>query len=133
MLRVLILIVLVLIVYAGPKIFKREDSRIFKQQYITRTKGFYERYGDQVPVVGIDYLDVQPEAALELVRRSGVTYPLLADPGGDLDRRDGFPPVLGLPYLVFVGADGKVYTQAGGVGSVDELVDLVDKHLGVAL
>ncbi|MCW2816622.1 MAG: Redoxin domain protein [Nocardioides sp.] len=94
---------------------------------------FYERYGDTVPVVGIDYLDVQPEAALKLVQKSGVTYPLLADPGGDLDRRDGFPPVLGLPYLVFVGADGSIFAQAGGVDSADELVDLVDKHLGVGL
>jgi thiol-disulfide isomerase/thioredoxin len=94
---------------------------------------FYERYGDRVPVLGIDYLDVQPEAALELVRRSGVTYPLLADPGGDLDRRDGFPPILGLPYLVFVGADGSVDVQTGGVDSADELVDLVDEHLGVDL
>ena len=94
---------------------------------------FYERYGDQVPVVGIDYLDVQPEAALELVRKTGVTYPLLADPGGDLDRRDGFPPILGLPYLVFVGADGSVQVQAGGIDSADELVGLVNDHFGTDL
>jgi thiol-disulfide isomerase/thioredoxin len=94
---------------------------------------FYERYGDRVPVLGIDYLDVQPEAALKLVQRSGVTYPLLADPGGDLDRRDGFPPVLGLPYLVFVGADGSLDVQAGGIDSADELVHLVSQHLGVDL
>ncbi len=29
----------------GPKIFSRPDSRFFKQEYITRTKRFYERYG----------------------------------------------------------------------------------------
>lgn len=94
---------------------------------------FYERYGDTVPVVGIDYLDVQPVAALELARDSGVTYPLLADPGGDLDRRDGFPPILGLPYLVFVAADGSVEVQAGGVRSAAELVGLVNDHLGTDL
>ena len=29
----------------GPHIFSRPDSRLFKQEYVTRTKAFYERYG----------------------------------------------------------------------------------------
>jgi membrane-associated protein len=29
----------------GPRIFSRPDSRLFKQQYITRTRAFYDRYG----------------------------------------------------------------------------------------
>jgi membrane-associated protein len=29
----------------GPKIFSRPDSRLFKQEYVTRTREFYERYG----------------------------------------------------------------------------------------
>jgi membrane-associated protein len=29
----------------GPKIFSRPDSRFFKQEYVTRTKAFYDRYG----------------------------------------------------------------------------------------
>ncbi|HLK69432.1 MAG TPA: VTT domain-containing protein [Bryobacteraceae bacterium] len=29
----------------GPKIFSRPDSRLFKQEYVTRTRHFYERYG----------------------------------------------------------------------------------------
>jgi membrane-associated protein len=29
----------------GPRIFSRPDSRLFKQQYVTRTKAFYEKYG----------------------------------------------------------------------------------------
>src|SRR5579871_4782487 len=29
----------------GPKIFSRPDSRLFKQEYVTRTKAFYDRYG----------------------------------------------------------------------------------------
>jgi membrane-associated protein len=29
----------------GPRIFARQDSLIFKQEYVTRTKAFYERYG----------------------------------------------------------------------------------------
>jgi membrane-associated protein len=29
----------------GPRIFSRPDSRFFKQEYVTRTKAYYERYG----------------------------------------------------------------------------------------
>jgi membrane-associated protein len=30
---------------AGPAVFHRPDSKLFKQQYLTRTQEFYERYG----------------------------------------------------------------------------------------
>src|ERR1700722_6124292 len=29
----------------GPRIFTRKDSRFFKQEYVSRTQAFYERYG----------------------------------------------------------------------------------------
>jgi len=29
----------------GPAIFKRPDSRFFKQEYLTRTQAFYEKHG----------------------------------------------------------------------------------------
>lgn len=35
----------------GPKIFSRPDSRFFKQEYITRTRRFYERYGGKTIVI----------------------------------------------------------------------------------
>jgi len=35
----------------GPKIFSRPDSRFFKQEYVTRTKRFYERYGGKTIVL----------------------------------------------------------------------------------
>src|SRR5690349_1984046 len=31
--------------HTGPRIFSRPDSRLFKQEYVTRTKQFYEKYG----------------------------------------------------------------------------------------
>lgn len=31
--------------HTGPRIFNRPDSLLFKQEYVTRTKAFYERYG----------------------------------------------------------------------------------------
>jgi membrane-associated protein len=30
---------------AGPRLFRREDSRFFKQEYVERTKGFFDRHG----------------------------------------------------------------------------------------
>jgi membrane-associated protein len=31
--------------HTGPRIFTRQDSLLFKQEYVTRTRQFYERYG----------------------------------------------------------------------------------------
>ena len=83
-----------------------------------------------VEVVGVDYLDTRPDKALELVRDTGVTYPLLADPGGQLraDLR-----IRGLPGVVFVAADGSVQVGFGGVDSYAELRAMTEKHLAVKL
>src|SRR5581483_2549901 len=35
----------------GPAIFNRPDSRLFKQEYVTRTHAFYERYGGKTIVL----------------------------------------------------------------------------------
>ncbi|MET0449890.1 MAG: TlpA disulfide reductase family protein, partial [Aeromicrobium sp.] len=38
-------------------------------------------YGDGLRVIGLDFKDDAPDAAIELARVSGVTYPQLSDPG----------------------------------------------------
>jgi membrane-associated protein len=35
----------------GPRIFARKDSLVFKQEYVTRTKAFYERYGGKTILI----------------------------------------------------------------------------------
>ncbi|MEU4418788.1 TlpA family protein disulfide reductase, partial [Nocardia salmonicida] len=45
---------------------------------------FSEKYAGRVPVLGIDFNDLQVANALELAKESGVTYPQLADPGSEL-------------------------------------------------
>jgi len=35
----------------GPRIFNRPDSLLFKQEYITRTNAFYERYGGKTLIM----------------------------------------------------------------------------------
>lgn len=92
---------------------------------------FHEKFGDQVAVIGVDYLETYPGAAIDLARQSGVTYPSLADACGDLAETE--LAILGLPQFVLVGADGSVQQSAGGVESLDEVIALVDKHLGIDL
>ena len=93
---------------------------------------FHRRYGDRVGVLGIDSTDTMPGAALELARDSGVTYPLVADPGGDLQGTD--LGVRGYPTFFFLAADGTLSGPvAGGVESVDQVVALVEDRLGIPL
>ena len=94
---------------------------------------FHRLYGDRVGVVGVDFEDPQTVSAMTLVQKSRVTYPLLADPQGALAGRAPFPARMGLPLFAFVDANGKVELAAGGVDSVDQLVSLVDDHLGLSL
>jgi thiol-disulfide isomerase/thioredoxin len=89
----------------------------------------HRKAGGKVRVVGIDYLDTQPARALDLVRRTGVTYPLLADPDGVL--RPDFK-IRGLPGVVLVDASGKVAdVEFRVVRSYAELRNLVQRELDV--
>ncbi|MGZ4493841.1 MAG: VTT domain-containing protein [Nocardioides sp.] len=36
---------------AGPRLFAREDSKIFKKQYVEKTKDFFEKYGSRAIVL----------------------------------------------------------------------------------
>ena len=97
-------------------------------------QAFHERYGDRVAVLGIDSTDVFPGTALEQLDERGVTYPQLADPGGDLQDTDTFARVRGYPYVAFVDESGAIaYEKFGAVESADELESLVEEHLGVSL
>jgi membrane-associated protein len=35
----------------GPKVFRRENSRIFKKAYLDRTRNFYEKYGAETIII----------------------------------------------------------------------------------
>ena len=96
---------------------------------------FHQRHGDRVAVLGIDFNDVHPGGALALAEETGVTYPSLADPGGDLMVEEAFAVARrGMPAFVFVDADGAVVGQvSGGVESVAEVEELVVDQLGIEL
>lgn len=91
----------------------------------------HEEAGGKVDVLGIDYEDTQPDAALELASEAGVTYPLLADPGGGIH----VPfEVRALPGVVFVDREGSItHIEYVVIRSYEQLRDLVDEHLDVTL
>ena len=92
---------------------------------------FNQQYGDQVPVIGVDFLDTYPGAALDLAKRTGATYPSYADPCGDLQESDLV--IGGLPTFAFVRDDGSVKLASGGLDSVDEVAQLAETNLGITL
>ncbi|WP_210439544.1 TlpA family protein disulfide reductase [Nocardioides xinjiangensis] len=96
---------------------------------------FHQRHGDRVRILGVDFNDVHPDAALALAEETGATYPSIADPGGELMAEDAFAiGRRGLPAFVFVDADGVVVGHSsGGVDSLAEVEELVAEHLGVDL
>lgn len=98
-------------------------------------EAFHQQHGDEVAVVGIDFNDVNPAGAMALAEETRVTYPSIADPGGDLMAEESFAIARrGLPAFVFVDADGTVVGQhSGGVDSVREVEELVDTYLGIRL
>ena len=97
-------------------------------------QAFAEKHGDRVPVLGVDYQDTQPAAALELAKDTGVTYPLLADPQGALDGATPFPRLAGLPFLALVDAEGRVvHREYVEIRSERQLSELVQKYLGADL
>jgi len=92
---------------------------------------YAERADGRVQVIGVDFQDMRPEAALELARRAGVTYPLLADV--DTALREPFR-VQGMPWTLVIDADGRIArTLAGQVHSVGELDAAVQDAVGVSV
>jgi thiol-disulfide isomerase/thioredoxin len=91
----------------------------------------YARHQSTVTVVGIDMVDQQPAAALQLARNSSVGYPLLADPDGRLVGQEPLPRNPGMPYTVFVDATGKVvHIEAGALVKEQDVADAVQQYLG---
>jgi len=92
----------------------------------------YAAHQSRVQVVGIDFLDPQPGAALELAQRSDVGYALLADAEGALDRAHPLPHIPGLPLTVFLAADGSIaHVEAGSMNTEKDVAAAAQKYLGV--
>jgi thiol-disulfide isomerase/thioredoxin len=84
----------------------------------------------RLTVLGVDYQDTQPGAALALLQQTHAVFPQAADPGGDL--ADHYR-VSGLPGLLLVDRDGTVTFLLRRVERYADLVALVEQHTGVTV
>ena len=101
----------------------REESPYFRQ-FAAASKG-------KVLLLGVNYDDPRPELAVEFASLVGWKYPQLADPERQLSR---VMPISGIPFTLFVSADGKIVHRVPGVlHSSDELAQLTRVKLGVKL
>lgn len=97
-------------------------------------EAFEQKHGDRVAMLGINYEETQRAEAEKLIADTGVTYDLLADPEGKVNKSSPFPFIKGLPFLALVDADGKVtHMEFVALESVAELEELVETHLDVTL
>jgi thiol-disulfide isomerase/thioredoxin len=91
----------------------------------------YARAHPSVKVVGIDFLDPQPAAALQLAVRSDVRYPLLADTRGEVDEESPLIHIPGLPLTVFLAADGSVtHIEARTMSTERDVAATASRYLG---
>jgi thiol-disulfide isomerase/thioredoxin len=93
----------------------------------------YARHQSAVRVLGVDILDLQPTAALQLARDSLVAYPLVADPAGNLVGQPPVPRNVGLPFTAFLDASGRVvHVEAGAMVSEKDVAAAAAKYLGTS-
>ena len=92
---------------------------------LPKYQAFAEEYDGRVDVLGVDWQDTRLDAARQLARQSGVTYPLVTDPKGELRARF-------LPQLILLDRDGTIaFEKYVEIKSVAQLEDLVEQHLEV--
>lgn len=82
--------------------------------------------GDAVAFVGINHQDNRG-AALELVAETGITYPSVHDPRGDIAQDYG---LLGMPTTVFLDAEGREVGRHTGELSEADLREAVEELRG---
>jgi thiol-disulfide isomerase/thioredoxin len=92
----------------------------------------YAKSQSAVRVLGVDFLDTQPGAALDLAVRSSVAYPLVADPKGALDHASPLPHISAMPMTVFLAANGSIaHVEAKAYTSPEDVAAAARKYLGV--
>jgi len=84
-----------------------------------------QRVGDEVAFVGFNIQDDR-DRALALVEETGVLFDLAEDARGDLYTELGG---IGMPFTVFVSADGEILHKHNGPVTEGQLSDLISEHL----
>ncbi len=82
-------------------------------------------FGDRVRFIGVNQF-ANNETALSFARDKGVRYELLSDQNGELVSALG---VAGLPYTLFVSADGTIVAQKGIALTADTIRTTINTSL----
>ncbi|MEM7094927.1 MAG: TlpA disulfide reductase family protein [Actinomycetota bacterium] len=85
----------------------------------------FQAIGDEVAFVGMNTSD-RREAADRLSAQTGVTYPLAADPAGEVFREFG---LFVMPTTILLTAEGDIGYVWSGVLTEKELRILIDEHI----
>ena len=89
---------------------------------------FYDKYNDQVALVGLDVEEPNKEAARPFIENHGVIWPSLFDPDGRTRKLIG----MGVPVTWFIDASGKViYKKVGAFKDAKEIESLAKKHFNL--
>ena len=89
---------------------------------------FYDKYKDQIQLVGLDVEEPNKEAARPFIESHGFTWPSLFDPDGRTRAVIG----MGVPVTWFIDAQGKViYKKIGAFANSAEIESLAKKHFNL--
>jgi cytochrome c biogenesis protein CcmG/thiol:disulfide interchange protein DsbE len=84
-----------------------------------------QKLGDRVAFLGLNIQDDRA-TAVTLVEETGVLFDLAEDPAGDIYLELGG---LGMPFTIFVTADGRVVEKHNGPLTEQQLLDKIDEVL----
>lgn len=84
------------------------------------------RFGDRVRFIGVNMQELDLDAAIDLVDRTGVEYPLAHDPDGAIFIEFGG---LAMPTTVFISADGSIALVHSGAMFADDLASIIEGDL----
>jgi thiol-disulfide isomerase/thioredoxin len=87
-----------------------------------------EQAGHRLNVLGVDWQDTQPGAAMTLLGQTHASFWQLADPGGDL--ADHYR-LTALPGILLVDGNGHVTFLLRRIDNYADLTSLVRQHTGV--
>jgi thiol-disulfide isomerase/thioredoxin len=91
-------------------------------------RAFYDKYQDQVQLVGLDVEEPYKEAARPFIESNGFIWPSLFDPDGRTRAEIG----MGVPVTWFIDAEGKViYKKIGAFANYKEVVALAKEHFNL--
>lgn len=89
---------------------------------------FYDKYNDQVQVVGLDVEEPNKDAAKPFIESHGVIWPSLYDPDGRTRQLIG----MGVPVTWFIDRNGDIiYKKIGAFKNTKEIETLAKKYFNL--